>query len=106
MDTSLPQNRNIIRKMQAESVQSRILEAFLESAPQFILQWSIIFRTGNIGKIFIFSSLILNQCFFFMVQTRVGALNLNSTVNEALPANKNVANKQIFNILPPTVSLD
>jgi len=65
MDTSLPNNKDVIMKMKAESVESRILEAFLESAPQFILQWSIIFRTGNISKIFIFSSFILRLLSMF-----------------------------------------
>jgi hypothetical protein len=65
MDTSLEKNRDVIMKMKVESVQSRILEAFLESAPQFILQWSIIFRTGNIGKKFIFSSFILRLLSMF-----------------------------------------
>jgi hypothetical protein len=50
MDTSLPENLDLIKKIKAEAVTSRILEAFLESAPQFILQWSIVFRTGNISE--------------------------------------------------------
>ncbi len=51
MDTSLKRNIDLIKKMKEEAVTSKILEAFLESAPQFILQWSIVFRTGNISEL-------------------------------------------------------
>jgi hypothetical protein len=50
MDTSLAQNSSLIDIIQKEALGMGILEAFLESAPQFILQCSIILRTGNIGK--------------------------------------------------------
>ena len=50
METSLPGNRKIIMTIQQETVASGLLEAFLESAPQLILQCSIILRTGVICK--------------------------------------------------------
>ena len=43
----------ILREFYAEK--TGLIEAFLESAPQFILQCSIILRTGNISKYFCFS---------------------------------------------------
>ena len=50
MDTSLEQNTSLILKMKSEVLNSGLLEAYLESAPQFILQCSIILRTGNTSK--------------------------------------------------------
>lgn len=50
MDTSLPQNALLIETIQREAVNSSLLEAFLESAPQFVLQCSIVLRTGIISK--------------------------------------------------------
>jgi hypothetical protein len=50
LDTSLLSNENIIASIQKEIFHSKTLEAFLESAPQFILQSSIIWRTGNLSK--------------------------------------------------------
>lgn len=47
MDTSLEQNTGLILKMKNECLHSGLLEAYLESAPQFVLQCSIILRTGN-----------------------------------------------------------
>jgi hypothetical protein len=51
MDTSLPANSALIFKIKKEASESGVFEAFLESAPQFILQSSIVLRTGNICKI-------------------------------------------------------
>ncbi len=49
MDTSLPQNESLIIRIKRETVGSGLFEAFLESAPQLILQCSIILRTGNLS---------------------------------------------------------
>jgi hypothetical protein len=46
MDTSLPGNALFIDKIKQRALNSRLFEAFLESAPQLILQCSIILRTG------------------------------------------------------------
>jgi hypothetical protein len=50
MDTSLEKNSTLIFKIKAESLVDGILEAFLESAPQFVLQLYIILHTGAISK--------------------------------------------------------
>jgi hypothetical protein len=47
MDTSLPQNALLIERIKHKALGSGLFEAFLESAPQLILQCSIILRTGN-----------------------------------------------------------
>jgi len=52
LDTSLSHNHNAIVKIKREAVGSGLFEAFLESTPQFILQCSIIMRTGNASKFF------------------------------------------------------
>ena len=49
-DTSLQQNFHNVRSIKTESLESGLLEAFMESAPQFILQLSIVIRTGIISK--------------------------------------------------------
>ena len=50
MDTNLPQNSNLIFLIKKEALQTGVFEAFLEAAPQLILQTSIVLRTGNISK--------------------------------------------------------
>ena len=44
------QNAKLISLMTKEVVGSSVLEAFLESAPQVILQSYIILKTGNFSK--------------------------------------------------------
>jgi hypothetical protein len=50
MDTSLPINSTLVFMMKNEALGAGLYEAFFESAPQFILQSSIVLRTGNICK--------------------------------------------------------
>ncbi len=50
LDTSLASNYGTIQIIQRDVSSSNMMEAFLESAPQFILQCSIIVRTGIISK--------------------------------------------------------
>jgi len=50
MDTQVPMNFSIITQLKGEAVRLGLYEAFLEAAPQFILQLSIILRTGIISK--------------------------------------------------------
>ena len=52
MDTSLVDNSHLMAAIKRDAVKSRILEAFLESAPQFILQLSIILKSGKLGEFF------------------------------------------------------
>jgi hypothetical protein len=51
LNTSLASNEKMIARIQKDTFSSTTLEAFLESAPQFILQCSIIWRTGNLSKL-------------------------------------------------------
>jgi len=53
LDTSLPGNQETISIIRKEVLSSSIIEAFLESAPQFILQCSIVLRTGIISEFYI-----------------------------------------------------
>lgn len=50
MDTSLPDNAHLITAIKRDAIRARILDAFLTSAPQFILQLTIILRTGKYGE--------------------------------------------------------
>ena len=62
LDTALPSNQNTLQLIMIEVFNSSILETFLESAPQFILQSSIIIRTGNICKSNAFWLVHLPRC--------------------------------------------
>ena len=52
MDTQAAENVEKISLILKEVSGSKILEAYLESAPQFILQCSIILWTGNMSELF------------------------------------------------------
>jgi hypothetical protein len=79
MDTNLPQNANIIGILRKEVLGSNLLEVFLESAPQFILQAYIILKTGNASKYCFFMKLcpLLFLKSFKLYEIRVKSLNLN-----------------------------
>ncbi len=49
MDPTIPENFTLITKLKKESINASLLEGFLESAPQFILQNYIVLKTGSIG---------------------------------------------------------
>jgi hypothetical protein len=51
MDTQLSYNRHLVTTIKSQATDFAINEAFLESAPQFILQMTIILRTGNLCKL-------------------------------------------------------
>jgi hypothetical protein len=50
IDTSLEKNSSLILRVKREVLGAATFEAFLEAAPQLILQLSIILRTGNISE--------------------------------------------------------
>lgn len=52
MDSSVTKNVTSISKLKLEAMGSGFLEAFLESAPQFVLQLYIILKTGRTSNIF------------------------------------------------------
>jgi hypothetical protein len=70
MDTQAPENAEKIELIFKEVAGSKILEAYLESAPQFILQFSIILRTGNISNYFFkwFKALFMSIRFLSMIE--------------------------------------
>ena len=50
MDTEISQNFNLIEETEMELIDSNIYEAFLESAPQVLLQlWALVFVKAH-GK--------------------------------------------------------
>ena len=51
MDTSLPENSKLVFKLKQEALSSGLFESFLESAPQTLLQCSIMLRTGVTSKL-------------------------------------------------------
>jgi hypothetical protein len=51
MDTHLSSNLGLISSIKQQATYFAIDEAFLEAAPQFIFQMSIILRTGNLCKL-------------------------------------------------------
>jgi hypothetical protein len=50
LETTTEDGQKMVTFIKKKVFNSNVYEAFLESAPQFILQCSIILRTGNISK--------------------------------------------------------
>ena len=50
METQMALNYSEVNRIKHEAVVVGLREAFMESAPQLILQISIIIRTGNISE--------------------------------------------------------
>ena len=59
MDTSLPQNAILKERIKREAQEFGLFETYLESAPQFILQCSIILITGNTSNCYLFQHYVL-----------------------------------------------
>ncbi len=79
MDTSLANNATLLLKIKREAIISGILEAFLESAPQFILQMTIILKTGNISEFFSF--LVLKDPFLSLYWTAISIITFTFSSN-------------------------
>jgi len=50
MDTQLQSNQELVNNSKKIATSAGFFEAFLEAAPQYILQMTIILRTGNLSK--------------------------------------------------------
>ncbi len=75
MDTNIPQNARLVAILQKEVLGSNLLEVFLESAPQFILQSYIILKTGNASK----KNFFLSSCaLIFELPFASNNVNLNA----------------------------
>jgi hypothetical protein len=57
MNTQLDINHDLVNTIKSEASSAALYEAFLESAPQFILQMTIILRTGNLSMFSIYTVL-------------------------------------------------
>jgi hypothetical protein len=55
MDTQLSVNNDLVSSIEFEALSLGLYEAFLEAAPQFIFQMSVVLRVGYISKIFLLS---------------------------------------------------
>ena len=53
MNTYLPENSQLVFYLKQKALDTGLFEAFLESAPQMILQCSIILRTGVTSKVLV-----------------------------------------------------
>ena len=53
MDTRASENRKVVLSIEEEAQSTKMFEAFLEAAPQFILQLSILLQTGDYGNLLI-----------------------------------------------------
>ncbi len=77
-DTQLPGNSILVSKIQKEATGSSLLEAFLESAPQLILQLSIILRTGIASEVLV--KIIVSLVFAKVITSEVFAKVIASEV--------------------------
>jgi hypothetical protein len=50
MDTQAQSNYDLVNSIKKTATSAGLYEAFLEAAPQFILQMTLILRTGNLSK--------------------------------------------------------
>ena len=69
--TNLPSNHNTIQNIHKEVLNSALFESFLESAPQLVLQCTILIKTGRTSKIFeIHMTFHSNVCYAFIPESR------------------------------------